>query len=442
MPEIADRTVPARDAGLVRAVGPIALAAGVVNSVVASAIFVVPAAMAAAVGTYAPLAVIACAIAMGAVVICFAEGGRRIATSGGPYGYIHSAFGPLAGCAAGTMLWVSNVLACGAIAAALGDVIASLGPHPLAATVRVVVALGTLALVAAVNIGGVVWGARFVAIATPLKLIPLLVFLAVGIASLAGGSHAPAAPASMQGFGRAMILGFFAFTGFEISLIASGEVAQPRRAIPLALSVALGFVTLLYVAVQVVTQAMLGAALATSAAPLADAMAKVHPGLQVLLLAGASLSMFAFLGSDVLGTPRMLFALARDGVLPGALGRVHPRTHAPHVAIICYTGIAALLAVTGTFAELVVMSTLTVAVIYLGSCAAVWVLVRRGAAAATEAPTSPWLRVAAITGIASMLVVMALASWTEIGGLAVLLALSGLVYGLRWRRLKPVPALR
>ena len=441
MPAI-DMTVPGRDAGLVRAVGPLALAAGVVNSVVASGIFVVPAAMAAAVGTYAPLAVIACAVAMGAIVICFAAGGRRIATSGGPYGYIRSAFGPLAGCAAGTMLWVSNVLACGAIAAALGDVVASLGPHSTAATARVVIALGTLALVAAVNMGGVVWGARFVAIAAPVKLIPLLVFVAVGIASHAGGSHAPAAAPSMQGFGRAMILGFFAFTGFEISLIASGEVAQPRRAIPLALGLALGFVTLLYVAVQVLTQAMLGPALATSAAPLADAMARVHPALQGLLLAGASLSMFAFLGSDVLGTPRMLFALARDGVLPGVLGRVHPRTHAPYVAIICYTGIAALLAVTGTFAELVVMSTLTVAVIYLGSCAAVWVLVRRGAAAATEARASPWLRVAAITGIASMIVVMALASWTEIGGLAVLLALSGLVYGLRWLRLKPVSAAR
>src|SRR5256886_9924612 len=125
-----------------------------IYSVVASGIFVVPAAMAAAVGTYAPLAVIACAVAMGAIVICFAAGGRRIATSGGPYGYIRSAFGPLAGCAAGTMLWVSNVLACGAIAAALGDVIASLGPHPMAATVRVVVALGTLALVAAGENGG------------------------------------------------------------------------------------------------------------------------------------------------------------------------------------------------------------------------------------------------------------------------------------------------
>jgi APA family basic amino acid/polyamine antiporter len=433
-------TVPARDAGLVRAVGSLALAASTVNCVVASGIFVVPAAMAAAVGSYAPLAVIACAVAMGAIVICFAAGGRRLATSGGPYGYIHSAFGPLAGCAAGTMLWVSNVLACGAIAAAFGDAIASLGPHSMAPTLRVVIVLGTLALVAAVNIGGVAWGARFVAIATPVKLIPLLVFLAVGIASYAGGSHAPAAPPSMQGFGRAMILGFFAFTGFEISLIASGEVAQPRRAIPLALGLALGFVTLLYVAVQVVTQAMLGPALATSAAPLADAMATVHPGLQVLLLAGASLSMFVFLGSDVLGTPRMLFALGRDGVLPSVLGRVHPHTHAPYVAIICYTGIAALLAVTGTFAELVVMSTLTVALIYLGSCAAVWVLVRRGAAAATEPPTSPWLRLAAIVGIASMIVVIALASWTEIGGLAVLLALSGVVYGLRLLRFKPLPA--
>jgi amino acid transporter len=215
-------------------------------------------------------------------------------------------------------------------------------------------------------------------------------------------------------------------------------VAQPKRAIPLALGLALGFVTLLYVAIQMVTQAMLGPALANSSAPLADAMAKVHPALQALMLAGASVSMFAFLGSDLLGTPRMLFALARDGVLPSVLGRVHPRTHAPYVAIICYAAIAALLAVTGSFAELVVMSTLTVALIYLGSCAAVWVLVRRSAAASTEpAPTSPWLRVAAI---ASMIIVIALASWTEIGGLAVLLMLSGLVYGLRLLRSKSVLA--
>jgi len=432
-------TEPARDAGLVRAVGPIALAASAVNCVVASAIFVVPAPIAAAVGSYAPLAIIACAIAMGAIVICFAEGGRRIATSGGPYGYIQSAFGPMAGCAAGTVLWVSNVLACGAIAAAVGDAAASLAPHAIAPTVRVATVLGTLALVAAVNIAGVAWGARFVAIATPLKLLPLLVFLAVGIASAPWGSHVPAAAPAMQGFGRAMILGFFAFTGFEISLIASGEIAQPKRSIPLALGLALGFVTLLYVAIQVVTQAMLGPALGSSPAPLADAMAKVHPALQVLLVGGASISMFAFLGSDVLGTPRMLFALARDGVLPGALGRVHPRTHTPYVAIICYAGIALLLAVTGTFAELVVMSTLTVALIYLGSCAAVWLLARRGAAA-TGARTSPWLRVAAVVGIASMILVIALASWTEIGGLALLLLISTLVYGMRLLRLKPVPA--
>jgi basic amino acid/polyamine antiporter, APA family len=433
-------TEPARDAGLLRAVGPLTLAASCVNIVVASGIFVLPAAMAAAVGGYAPLALLACAVATAAIVTCFAAGGRRVATSGGPYGYIRSAFGPLAGCAAGTLMWVSNVLACAAIAAALGAAASSIAPPSVTDTVRVFVILGVLALVAAVNVAGVAWGARFVAVATPLKLVPLLLFLAVGLANFPAGVHASAGAPAMQGFGRAMILGIFAFSGFEIPLIASGEVAQPRRTIPLALGLALGFVTLLYVSIQVVAQRMLGSGLATSPAPLADAMAKVHPALQALLLVGAFLSMFAYLGSDVLGTPRMLFAFARDGMLPGILGRLHPRTHAPFVAILSYTAIAAVLALTGTFAELVVMSALASALMYIGSCAAVWVLARRGSASFAATRASPWLAAAAIIGIASMVMMIVLASWAEIGGLAVMLALSGLAYGVRLLRLKPAAA--
>jgi amino acid transporter len=430
-----------RDAGLVRAVGPLTLAASCVNSVVAAGIFVLPAAMAAAVGGYAPLAVLACAVAVAAIVICFAVGGRRIATSGGPYGYIRTAFGPLAGYAAGTMMWVSNLLACGAIAGALGETAASIVPPSIAAPARIIVTLGILGMVAAVNISGVAWGARFVTVATLVKLLPLLVFVAVGMARLPGAAHMPTAAPSAQGFGRAMILGIFAFTGFEIPLIASGEVTQPRRTIPLALGLALGFVTLLYVSLQLVAQGLLGSSLATSSAPLADAMAKVHPGLQGLLLVGASFSMFAYLGGDVLGTPRMLFAFARDGMLPGVLGRVHPRTHTPYVAILCYVTLAALLAVAGTFAELVVMSTLACALMYLGSCAAAWVLARRAAATEAATPALPWLPAVAIVGIASMLMVIALASWVEIGGVAVMLSLSCIAYGMRVVRPKPAPAL-
>ncbi|MDE1922410.1 MAG: amino acid permease, partial [Gammaproteobacteria bacterium] len=94
-----------RDAGLIRSVGTWGLAASVVNMVIGASIFVVPAPLAANVGIYAPLAIVACAIAVGAVAICFAEGGSRIPSSGGAYGYIEAAFGPMTAYSAGTLLW-------------------------------------------------------------------------------------------------------------------------------------------------------------------------------------------------------------------------------------------------------------------------------------------------------------------------------------------------
>ena len=101
-----------------RAVGTWGLAASIVNSIVGAGIFAVPAVLAANVGVYARLAFLVCAVAIGAVAICFAEGGSRIPTSGGPSGYIEAAFGPLVGYVAGTLLWLGDVLACGGVAAA------------------------------------------------------------------------------------------------------------------------------------------------------------------------------------------------------------------------------------------------------------------------------------------------------------------------------------
>jgi basic amino acid/polyamine antiporter, APA family len=74
-----------RDAGLLRAVGPWTLAASTICNVVGAGIFAVPGALAASVGPYAPLALLVCALAVAAVAICFAEGGSRVASSGGCY---------------------------------------------------------------------------------------------------------------------------------------------------------------------------------------------------------------------------------------------------------------------------------------------------------------------------------------------------------------------
>jgi len=422
-----------RDAGLIRQVGPWALAANIVSMVVGASIFVIPATLASAVGPYAPWAFLICAVAVGSVAICFAEGGSRIPTSGGVYGYAQAAFGPLTGYVAGTLLWVSDVLACGGIAAALADVTVSVVPPAVAGAVHAAVILGVIAGIAFVNIGGVARGARLVNATTALKLVPLAIFVVGGAWAVQGSNFVQTAAPSVGGFGRAMILGVFSFMGMETSLCASGEVAQPTRTIPQALAIAIVSVTFLYVAVQIVAQGILGSSLATSTVPLADAMARINPALRLVVVVGAGLSMFGFLAGDILGSPRLLFAFARDGLLPRALGRVHPRSHAPHVAILAYAALAGVLALTGTFAELAVLSALSTAVLYLIGCGAAWRLKYRDVALAGQPLNFRRLGFVAVIGVSSMFLVIALAARAEIVGLMTLIVVSAAIYVLQTR---------
>ena len=415
-----------RDAGLVRAMGPWSLASGIVSMVVGAAIFVVPAALASNVGAYAPLAIIACAIAVGSVAICFAEGGSRIPSSGGAYAYIEAAFGPLAGYSAGTLLWVSDALACGGVAAALADVVVGVSPPRFASALHAVIVVAVIGGVTVVNLGGVARGTRLVNATTLLKLLPLVAFVILGASSIHAANFVGHANGS--GFGRATILALFAFMGMETSLCASGEVERPERNIPRALALAIGAVTLLYVAIQLIAQGILGSALATSTAPLADAAGRIHPALRLLLLAGAALSMFGYVCADILGSPRILFAFARDGLLPRVLGRIHARTHVPYVAIVCYAGLALVLALTGTFAELAVLSALTTAAFDIAGCAAAYRLARRGVARSGAPLNFRWLGTATTIGIGSMVILIAFASRDEIEGLVLLIGASIAVY--------------
>lgn len=428
-----------RDAGLVRAVGPWGLAASTVCIVIGAGIFAVPAALAASVGTYAPLALLACAMAIGAIAICFAEGGSRMASSGGAYGYIAFAFGPMTGFIAGTLSWLGSVLASGGVTAALADVCVSLLPPPMRASAHAAVIVVVIGVIALVNTRGVVTATRMVSAVTLLKLLPLLVFVVVGATAVHGANFAQTVRPDTAGLGRALILALFAFTGMEISLCASGEVAEPSRTIPRALVISMVAVTLLYVAIQLVAQGVLGPALAASKVPLADAMARVSPLLRLLMLAGAAVSMFGLLSSELLGNPRVLFAFARDGYLPAVLGRVHHRSRVPHVAILVNAAVAMLLALTGSFAELAVLSTLVTAPLYMLGCAAAHRMARRGMMQGAAPLNFRWLGPATAIGIASMLALVALATRVEILGLLAVIGSSALLYPLL---LRLAPSLR
>ena len=430
-----------RDAGLIRVVGVWTLAASIVSMIVGAGIFAVPAALAAAVGAYAPLTFLACGFAIAAVALCFAEGGSRLPTSGGVYGFVEAAFGPLVGYIGGTLLWVSCVLAAGGVTGALADLIASLLPWPTAGWVRIAVILVVLSPIVLVNVAGVAHGARLAGATTALKLVPLILFVVVGAGAVHAANFSHAAPPDAQSLGRALTLAVFSLLGMEGSLCVSGEVREPNRTIPRALLIAVLLTTALYVAIQSVAQGILGSALASSKAPLADAMGSIHPLLRALMLAGTALSMFGWMSSDILGSPRQLFAFARDGQLPRLLGRVSPRRHVPYVAVLCYAAAAVVLAITGTFGELVVLATLGLAALYAAGCAAAWLLARRGVALAGPPLNFRYLSLAAAIGISGMLGLILLASRQEILGLMALIALSGLVYLVQSRIAARQPAL-
>lgn len=424
-----------RDRGLKRGIGPLALAAAIVNIVVGAGIFSLPAGMAKAAGPYALVAYLICALVMGAVVLCCAEAGSRVPTSGGIYGFVDAAFGPLTGFVAGVLLWLSCVLACGGIAAAFASAVGKLVPALAAAGPRAALIVAVIGLLAWINCIGVKAASRFIAAATAIKLIPLVLFIGVGVFFINPAHlHAGAAP-GVEGVGRAIILSLFAFQGMETALGASGEVDNPARTLPRALIGAMAFVAVLYVSIQVVAQGLLGGSLAGSAAPLADALSTVDPRLGLVILIGTAVSMGGWMGSDLLGAPRVLFAFARDGFLPPILGKVS-KSQTPAVAIVVHAVIAMVLAITGTFEQLAVLSVLAGCLLYVGACLAAWRLDRREVALLGAPLKLPALAVWAGLGTLGMVVAIALAKPIEIAALAGSVVVSVLLYWIA-RRARP-----
>lgn len=413
-----------RDHGLLRAMGVFTFAAAITNEVVGSGVYRLPAVMATAAGTIAPYAYLACLIAMAAIVLCFSEAGSRVPTSGGPYGYVEAAFGPMFGFVAGILVWFSSVLACGGIAVALADTVGSAFPAMASSVPHTMVVAAVLGLMAFINIIGVDVASKILGLATMIKLLPLFLFLIVGGGALLMGH--PAAPPitnpPTEGFGAAAILGIFALTGMETPLAASGEVRDPARTVPRALLLAMISIGLLYIAVQIVSDRLLGAGLVGSKAPLADALGTLDPRWRAPLLAGAFGSMLIWLGSDLLGAPRVLFAFGRDRLLPSMFGKVHARWRTPYIAILTHFLLALGLALTGTFEKLAILSTLAIAPLYMSVCAAA-VKLRCDKIAILGSPLTipglPYISAFAILAMVGLVGLAKLSEQVALGGLLV-----------------------
>lgn len=351
-----------------RAIGPWALAANVINLTVGAGIFALPAVVAVILGPAAVIAYLICAALILLVMLCFAEVGSQVTRSGGAIAYIEEAFGAGAGFVAWVIFSVAfSVVSDGAIANFLADSLSTIVPSLDAGIARVAFFVLLFGGLAVLNIRGVKQGTGFSVAITIAKLAPLLLIAVFGVFAIKAENLAWDGWPSMHDIGAASLVLFFAFAGMESALTPSGEIRDPARTVPRGVLGGALAIILLYLALQYVAQGTLGADLANHKdAPLADVAEILAGGVgHHIVLACAALSVFGALAADTIGTPRGFLAVAEAGDLPRVLTRVHPRYRTPWVSILTFATMTFLVAVSGAFRPLAVLSSIALLIIYL-----------------------------------------------------------------------------
>jgi len=371
-------------------------------------------------------------------VTCFAIAGSRVSLTGGLYAYVEVAFGRYVGFLAGVLYGITALGAVAGVVNVLVNSIVIVAPFLGSGVMRIIVMIVVYGSLVVINVRGVRGGAGAVTVVTFAKLLPLLLFICAGIFFIHPANLTWTAWPGSKSLGDAVILLIFAFVGIEVALIPSGEVKNPARTVPRSAYLALVITTIIYIMIQLVAQGTLGVDLANyKNAPLAEAAAKFLGNIgRTILLAGATVSAFGFVTSDILSSPRIIFAFGRDGALPAWFAHVHPRYRSPDVAIVTYAVLAFALSITGTFEQLAVLSNVAVLLMYLLCCAACWFLVQRDICADGQPFNFPGMKIVPALAIAAIIWILAHATVREFAVNGILLAIASVLYVMR-RQFRP-----
>ena len=360
--------VPEKE-NLKREIGVTALTLAILNITVGSGIFVIPAILAEELGGAAIVAYLVCGALIFLIALCFAEMGSKTNASGGVYAYIETAFGPYAGFIANNLYWLGScVISDAAVANALADTLKYFFPFFGNEVFRGMFFLFLFGGFALLNIRSVKHGVRFIEFAAFGKLIPLVLLVIVGAGFVSTKNLAWVSSPSISTIGTASLLLFFAFIGLDTPLSNGGEIKNVKRTVPLGIFFGIISVLVLYISIQLIVQGILGGTIAAHKdAPLA-AVAGIIFGKAgiVLIVIVTAISMLGNIGGEILSIPRILFAGARDGLMPKILGKVHPQFFTPHIAVLFYASLGFLFAISGGFKQLAIIATASTLLIYLG----------------------------------------------------------------------------
>ncbi|HXM93072.1 MAG TPA: amino acid permease [Candidatus Dormibacteraeota bacterium] len=338
---------------LVRTIGRWSLAALMVNTMIGASIFGLPSVIAGYLGRMSPLGYLVAGTGVAVIAACLAEVASQFQEAGGPYLYARAAFGQFVAIQIGWLTWLSRISAASAVANLFITYLSEFFPSVSGGVLRTTILAMTIGFLAGVNYRGVKIGNWLSNFFTITKVALLVFFLAAGLVALFLHANIGVIPARVDvtwaDWVHAVILMIYAYSGFEAALFASGEARNIRKDVPIALLAALTSVTLLYVAMQYVVIHTLPNA-AASGKPAVDAARHFLSPLGVTLVTmGTLVSVYGYLSAGMLHTPRLTFAMGRQGDFPAFFAAVHPRFRSPYVSIITFAALVIAFSVGGSF---------------------------------------------------------------------------------------------
>ncbi|HWZ25583.1 MAG TPA: amino acid permease [Verrucomicrobiae bacterium] len=368
----------ASSSGLVRTIGRWSLSALIINSVIGGGVFGLPSVVAGRLGKYAPLAYLVAAAGIALVAACLSEVASQFSETGGPYLYARMALGRFWGIQIAWMTWLSRITAASGTANLFATYLAEFFPRALQPVYRVTILSALIGILAIINYQGVRSATRVSDFLTSIKIFLLLMFIAAGLGWLIAHGQVVPAPlthaVALQDWLGAVLVLVFAYGGFEAVFFATGETRDPRKDSAVALFYALTLVTVIYTLVQVVINGTLANPSATER-PLAESARHLFGnGAAAAIACGALVSIYGYLGANMLHTPRLTFALAECGDFPRFFAAVHPRFFTPHVSIIVYTILLLTFTVVGNFRWNITLSAVARLLTYASFAVALLVL--------------------------------------------------------------------
>ena len=334
-------------------------------------------------------------IQMIAGALTFAELGAAMPRAGGQYVYLREAFGHLPAFLFG---WVAfsayvtgtNAAIAVAIAEHLGSFYPSLSTHSILVnignfglSVGQLVAVSLLVVLSVVNYLGVILGKWVQNIFTVLKIGSILLFALAGIFISTGNQiNFSLNPTGMgfgsiiTGIGIALVAVNWTVGGWEYVTFTAGEIKNPKRNLPLALFIGTLVILVLYLLINITYLKALPMNALAGEIKVGEATAKALYGQDIagLFIIVVIISMFGALNGNILVGARVTYAMAKDNLFFPSAAKVHPKNHTPGNAIIIQGVWSSILALSGTFEELITLVVFVNFMMWITAASTVFVL--------------------------------------------------------------------